>query len=158
MTARVRSAVAILVAMVAVALLLAPPALADAEDRDFRIRTKDFQFQSVPAALQPGTHDVSHDTHGDLPHVFLVYQLNEAHENDSAEEILAALNSGPATFVPGYTTGPQKGHVFSPPGAEVTGPLNLSGEGRYVYFGPITAGTGTPHFNVGMMGFIKTRP
>ena len=158
MRRRARKVVAVSVATVALALLLAPPALAGGETRDFRIRTKDFQFQSVPSALRPGTHDVSNHNHGDVPHVFLVYQLNAAHEDDSTEEVLAGLNAGPGTFIPGYTTGAQKGHVFSPPGAENTGPLNLTDEGRYVYFCPITAGTGTQHFNVGMIGFIKTRP
>lgn len=158
MRGRARRLVAVSLATVALALLLAPPTHAGGESRDFRIRTKDFQFQSVPSALRPGTHSVSNDNHGDLPHVFLVYQLNAAHEDDSTEEVLAGLRAGPGTFIPGYTTGPQKGHVFSLPGAENTGPLNVSNEGRYVYFCPISAGAGTPHFNLGMIGFINTRP
>ncbi len=156
--------VAVSLAVVLVSFVMAPAALAGGESRDFRIRSTEYKFQSVPAALKAGIHDVSHDNHGDEPHVLLVFRLNAAHQDDTKEQILIGLNTNLGGFSSTYTTGPLVGRVFSPPGTETTGRVDLSAGGRYVYFCPIPTptppggGLGVRHFNLGMVGFVKTQP
>ena len=89
----------------------------------------------------------------DSPHLIEFIRLAPGHEDATKAETIAAADR--FDFCPsGCFFSQDAGGAFADPSSTATGQATFT-QGRYAYFCFITEPDGTPHYHLGMFGFVK---
>jgi len=146
-------------AAVAASVLTFVPQASYAASRPFPlgIAARDYSFQGVPSRLPAGSYDLRFVNVGDEFHVFVAVNLGPTCSatittREAALAFLATIeDQDPETLCPGSSLA---GDVAAPPGGRSSGLMTVT-PGRTLYFCPIPTEDGTPHAELGMIGFIN---
>jgi hypothetical protein len=145
------------VGITAVAVLLGPIGSAGAEfTPKHQIAVSDdrssgsirFVVEPVPATFEPGSYKVGLDNNSIGPHVFIA--VGGLPDDLTVEELVAFLDSGAPPPAGVF----EAGAVFAKPGQSHQTKFDLTTEGQYAYFCPITTPAGTPHYQLGFVGLF----
>lgn len=137
----------------------APPAPAAPLKLPMAVVARDFQFLGVPGRLPAATYDVRFfNISTEEDHEFVAVNLGPTCSNtittiDQAKDALQNLDSDEA-FAAACPGGSFEGAVFAGPGGRDRQDITLA-PGRTLYFCGIPDENGTPHFDLGMIGFIN---
>lgn len=146
-----------MVAASALALSAAP-----ASAREVRlplvVGAENFRFQGVPKKLTAGAYRMQLINGSEDAHVFVAVNLGPTC-SASVTTVGQAKNflnrvDGEEKFLRECPGGSLAADVFAKPRTVGRGPLKVT-PGRLLYFCPISEEDGTPHSDLGMIGFIK---
>jgi len=121
------------------------------------IVARDYSFQGVPSRLPAGSYDIRFFNIGDEFHVFVAVNLGPVCSatittKEAALEFLAAVeDQDPETLCPGSSLAAD---AAAPPGGRSSALMTLT-PGRMLYFCPVPDEDGTPHAELGMIGFTN---
>jgi len=142
----------------------AAPSSAEAVKRPMAVVARDFQF-IVPPALPAGQYDLRFfNISRDEAHVFVALDLGPtcsrttntiAQAKALIEKLLAAGEDGfEAAFDSACQGGSFEGAAFAEPGGRSREDFTFR-PGKTLYFCDVPDDDGTPHFDLGMIGFMN---
>lgn len=128
---------------------------------------RDYRFSGVPTSLTAGPRQVKFiNVSKDEFHLFLSADLGptcgsytKAQAIEVLDKVGAVADSGgdpEAAFGALCPGGSLDGQAGAPPGGRDTEGFDFN-PGRHLYFCPITTENGTPHYKLGMIGFLNAK-
>lgn len=138
--------------------LSATPASAQLGKFPLPVVAADYNFSGVPKKLPVGEYRVQFYNVSDEPHVFVAVNLGARCSGKvstiaDAKSFLDRID-GEEKFARECPGGSLAADIFAKGFGSSRGPLQLEA-GRTLYFCPIPTDDGTPHYKLGMIGFIK---
>jgi hypothetical protein len=137
---------------VSVAGAAAPPKFQVTVTDDFSSGGIEFVVQPVPPVVEPVTVKLGFANNSVAPHVLVVVGgLPNGITVDEFIDLIDAVNAG----APPPEGSFEAGAVFSKPGQDHQKLFDLTTEGQYGFFCPITSPDGTPHYKEGFVGLFE---
>ncbi|MGI9119594.1 MAG: hypothetical protein ACR2G7_05640 [Acidimicrobiales bacterium] len=163
LTARV---VALGAALVSLLFVVAPqPSMAGPGKLPLTVVAKDYRFLGVPSSLPAATYRTTFSNVGDEFHVMLALNLGPTCSALSDRRVIRLVDeileledeaAQDAAFADACPGGSFAGAVAAPPGGQDREDLTFT-PGRVYYFCPVPTEEGTPHYELGMRGFVDVR-
>ncbi len=144
-----RRGVLVATALALTAVMVAPSAGAGPRGRN-GIQAFDYGYRGIPSRIVEDRWHFQFANAGQEPHEIVVFKLAPEHEDATIEEAIAAADAEDDSFISEFA-----GFAFAFPGQVEPGNLHLDQPGGYVYFCFIPTENGTPHYQLGMVGFIE---
>ncbi len=149
-----------LVASAAIMVATSSIGLAEKEGHATTITAQDFKFTGVPEEIAPGTFNFTFvNLTADSPHEITFARVAGPEADDATlKQAIAAVDKRDLCPKGCFFNGLSHG-AFADPSTTVPGQAHLS-KGRWGYFCSITEppgspNAGTPHYKLGMAGFIS---
>ncbi len=137
--------------------MVAPPASAAGLKLPMAVVARDYSFLAVPPALPAAEYDLRFFNISRVEeHEFVAVNLGPTCSTtvNTAADAKALLEGGEEEAFAACPGAEFEGAVFAEPGGRDRGTFNLT-PGKTLYFCGVPDGSGTPHFELGMIGFLN---
>ncbi len=136
-------------ALALTALMVTPSAGAAPRDHNY-VQAFDYGYRGIPGRIAQDRWHYQFANVGDEAHEIVVLKLAPENEDATVEEAIAAADANDDSFVSGFA-----GFAFALPGEVEPANMQFDQPGRYVYFCFIQTDAGVPHYQLGMVGFVR---